>query len=69
MAPFVDLGVDASRGDSVGMLRDDDRGAALFHLFDDPVHIKRLVGHKVYSIFVQQNFLMSQGEDYKINHR
>jgi hypothetical protein len=46
MAPFVNLGVDVSRCDPVRMLRDDDRGAALFHLFDDPVHVKRLVGEQ-----------------------
>jgi hypothetical protein len=44
VAPFAGVFVDLAWRSAVGMLRDDDLGAAPVHLFDDPVHIKRFVG-------------------------
>jgi hypothetical protein len=41
--PFVDFLVDRERGSAVRALRDDDLGAALVQLIDDPVRIESLV--------------------------
>lgn len=37
MTPFVEVGVDAERGNAAGVLGDDDLRAAVVEFFDDPV--------------------------------
>ncbi len=44
MAPFVDFDVDLARFAALWSLGDDDLGAALVEVFDDPVGIEGLVG-------------------------
>jgi len=43
MAPFVNLGVDGDRIETVRALGNDNAGAALIQLGDDPVGIERLI--------------------------
>jgi len=42
MPPFSDLAVDTRRGRSVRFLRNDDLGAALGQIGDDPVRVEAL---------------------------
>lgn len=44
MPPFVDFQIDLQRRLALRSLGDNDLGAALVHLFDDPVGIEGLVG-------------------------
>ena len=44
MPPFVGIRIDGERRKALWALRDDDLGAALVQLRDDPVGVERLVG-------------------------
>ena len=52
MAPFVDLLVDGERCLAPWHLRDDDLGAALIQLVDDPVRIEGLVADQAFELDV-----------------
>jgi len=52
MPPFVDLAVDRERGSAVWPLRDDDLGASLVQLVDDPVGVERCVGDQAFELDV-----------------
>ena len=46
MPPFIDFQVDIKRRFALRHLRDDDLGAALVELFDDPIGVESLVGEQ-----------------------
>ena len=50
--PLVDIGVDLDRRQAVRTLRDDDLGASLVQLVDNPVRIERLVADQAFKLDV-----------------
>ena len=58
VTPFVIVLVDIERLGAPGMLRDDDLGLALVHVFDDPIGIKSLVSDQATEFDV-----LGQGRD------
>jgi len=50
MPPFVDLTIDVQRCLALWHLRDDDLGASVVQLVDDPVRVKRLVGDQSFKL-------------------